>query len=117
MYSFMSWGLSLTYGMIGPSLVPGINMPDEYEEALKQKYKDTPFDRFFAQWQYDAISSAGVVHSSINMLLNMIENNEDLNPEELKVILDIALQSNENTIKKIRFAAKHVEQQSLAKDS
>lgn len=92
-------------------------MTDEYEEMLKEKYKNTPFDRFVEQWQYDAVSSAGVVHSSITMLINMVENNEDFNPDELKVILDIALQSNENTIKKIRFAAKYIEKQTLAKDS
>lgn len=92
-------------------------MPDEYEEMLKQKYKNTPLDRFVEQWQYDAVSSAGVVHSSITMLINMIENDENIDPDELKTILEIALQSNENTIKKIRFAAKYVEQQTLAKDS
>lgn len=95
----------------------GFTMSDQLDETLKEKYKDISFDRFVKQWQYDAVSSAGVVHSSITMLVNMIENEEDIDLEEIKTILEIALQSNENTIKKIRFAAKFIEDQTLAKDS
>jgi hypothetical protein len=90
-------------------------MTDQFDD-LRAKYKDVPFDRFVKQWQYDAVSSAGVVHSSLNMIENMIESGDGIDAEELRAILDIALQSNENTIKKIRFAAKFIEDQTLAKD-
>ncbi|QPC80568.1 hypothetical protein G4Y79_12680 [Phototrophicus methaneseepsis] len=89
-------------------------MSDQFDD-LRAKYKDVPVDTFVKQWQYDAVSSAGIVQSSLTMITNLIESN-DVDLEELQVILEIALQSNENTIRKIRFAAKYIEDQTLTKD-
>lgn len=83
-------------------------MSDDQLDDLQAKYADVPFERFITQWQYDAVSSAGVVHSSLHMLLKMLDDEETLSRDEIRMLLDIALQSNDNTIRKIRFAARHV---------